>query len=142
MVYEVLHNKDDNEPIKIVEVIRDEVTLPRMDGTKDCALYKIPFRLSRRPSELWIKIFLQKWEMPSCFTSMHRPEIASVYDDKIILDGTTKEEVEKYHKATLELCISETNEEEKKIIDIEQRKRKKAEEEAEKFRNMVAEIKF
>ena len=52
------------------------------------------------------------------------------------------EEVKKYHKATLELCIAETNEEEKKAIEIEQRKRKKAEEAAERFRNMADEIKF
>lgn len=94
----------EKEPVRILGLIKDEVTAPTMDGTPGCALYKIPFRLSRKPSDLWCEIFLHKWEMPSCFTSMHRPEIASVHEDKIILDGTTIEEVEKYHRDTLIAC--------------------------------------
>lgn len=48
---------------------------------------------------------------------MHRPEIASVHEDKIILDGTTIEEVEKYHRDTLILCVKETNEREQELIE-------------------------
>ena len=36
------------EPVSIVGVIVDEVTHPRMDGTRGSALYAVPFRLSRR----------------------------------------------------------------------------------------------
>ena len=35
--------------IKITGVIVDEVTTPRMDGTRGSALYAVPFQLSRRP---------------------------------------------------------------------------------------------
>lgn len=111
----------EKEPVRILGIITDEVTAPTMDGTPGCALYKIPFRLSRKPSDLWCEIFLQKWEMPSCFTSMHRPEIASVHEDKIILDGTTIEEVEKYHRDTLILCVKETNEREQELIEKQKR---------------------
>ncbi len=36
---------------------------------------------------------------------MHRPGIASVVDDEILLNGTTIEEVREYHRETLKLCI-------------------------------------
>ncbi len=112
-----------DEPIHILGIITDEVTVPRMDGTRGCALYKIPFRLSKRPSSLWVNIFLSTWNSPPRFTTMHRPGIASVYGDKIILDGTTIEEVRDYHRETLVLCVNIANEKEQSIIAEDRRKR-------------------
>ena len=112
-----------DEPIHILGIITDEVTVPRMDGTRGCALYKIPFRLSKKPSSLWINIFISTWNSPPRFTTMHRPGIASVYGDKIILDGTTIEEVRDYHRDTLMLCVNTANEKEQAIITEEKRKR-------------------
>lgn len=43
---------------------------------------------------------------------MHRSGIARVTGDKIILDGTTMEEVQQYHKETLQLCVTEANQQE------------------------------
>ena len=40
---------------------------------------------------------------------MHRPGIANVYGDRIVLGGTTIDEVEEYHLATLKLAIDEAN---------------------------------
>ena len=40
---------------------------------------------------------------------MHRPGIAIVVADKVILDGTTIEEVKNYHRETLLLCVTEAN---------------------------------
>ena len=40
---------------------------------------------------------------------MHRPGIASVRGDTIVLDGTTVEEVGRYHRPTLVLAVSEAN---------------------------------
>jgi hypothetical protein len=40
---------------------------------------------------------------------MHRPGIASVHGDRIILDGTTVQEVERYHRETLILAVNEAN---------------------------------
>ncbi len=99
-------------PIKITGVILDEVTQPKLDGTAGSALYRIPFRLSRQPSPEWSKLFVHTWDMPPRATSMHRPRIARVTADKIILDGTTMEEVQKYHKETLQLCVTEANQKE------------------------------
>ena len=40
---------------------------------------------------------------------MHRPGIASISGDKVYLNGTTLEEVRKYHRDTLKLALQETN---------------------------------
>lgn len=113
----------DLDPIHILGIITDEVTVPKMDGTRGSALYKIPFRLSKRPSDLWGKLFVTIWNMPPSFTTMHRPGIALVYGDKIVLDGTTIEEVRDYHRETLILCVDEANKKEKQILAEKQRLR-------------------
>lgn len=115
-------NAKTEEPIHILGIITDEVTVPKMDGTRGSALYKIPFRLSSRPSEIWKQLFLQLWSFPPSFSTMHRPGIASVYGDKIILDGTTIEEVRDTHRATLILCVDEANKREAQIIAEQKRK--------------------
>lgn len=111
----------EDDPIHILGIITDQVTLPRMDGTYGSALYKIPFRLSRYPSEIWRELFVRNWNDPPKFTTMHRPGIASVAGDEIILDGTTIEEVRDYHRETLMLCVEKTNKEEQAILNERKR---------------------
>ena len=48
-----------DEPMRIMGVIVDEVTEPRLDGTKGSALYTVPLRLNRKPSTLWSELFVQ-----------------------------------------------------------------------------------
>ncbi len=115
---------DPAEPLKILGVIVDEVTEPNLDGTPGSALYRVPFKLSKKPSSLWSDLFIQTWNRPPRFTSMHRPGIATVTGNKIILDGTTIEEVERYHRDTLVLCVRVANEEEAKVLE---RRRREAE---------------
>lgn len=43
---------------------------------------------------------------------MHRPTIARVVGDTIVLDGTTMDELERYHARTLRLCVQQVNEQE------------------------------
>ena len=127
----------EGEDIKIIGIISNEVTLPRNDGTRGSALYSIPFRLSSKPTRIWSKLFLRNWDSPPSFTSMHRPGIARVDSDKIILNGTTIEEVKQYHRDTLILCVEKTNEEEKQIRKREEQiKRKKQEERENHYRNI------
>lgn len=135
-----------DEPIKILGVIADEVTEPRLDGTPGSELYKVPFRLSRSPSSLWQVLFLKAWYSPPKFTPMHRSEIARVSGDKIVLDGTTIEEVAEYHRDTLVLCVNEANNEEKKIIAkqllIEEQKQQKSAEHKSRIEDISKQIKF
>lgn len=139
-------NEDKEVPIKILGIITDEVTVPKMDGTRGSALYKVPFRLSKRPSDLWSELFLEAWRCPSSFTTMHRFGIASVVGDKIILNGTTVEEVRDYHRETLTLCVEAAN---KKEVEIRQKKQAQREREEMRTRNhydnvnsVVEEIEF
>ena len=125
------------EDIKIEGIITNEVTLPKNDGTRGSALYSIPFKLSSKPTDTWSELFLRNWASPPSFTLMHRPGIARVESDKIILDGTTIEEVKQYHRDTLILCVEKTNEEEKQIRKREEQlKRKKQAEIENHYRNI------
>jgi len=134
------------EPIRIMGVIVDEVTVPRRDGTVGSALYRIPFQLNRPPGAAWAELFIQHWNRPSRFTSRHRPGIAYVADDRIYLDGTTMEEVERYHRDTLVLAIRETNddiaEREEQERAAAERRRQQQEEHARAVRDAAQRINF
>src|SRR5690606_36626988 len=84
------------------------------------------FELNRTPSYEWRELFVNAWNRPPRFTLMHRPGIASAYGNKVILDGTTIEEVEKYRKDTLKLSVEVAN---KQIVEINLRKQQQAERE-------------
>ncbi|MFS4467710.1 toll/interleukin-1 receptor domain-containing protein [Maribacter sp. 2210JD10-5] len=118
---EVFKPVSEDEPIKIKGIVIDEITQPKNDGTAGSALYKIPFELNRTPSYEWRDLFVNAWNRPPRFSSMHRPGIASAYGNQVILDGTTIEEVEKYHKDTLKLTVEVAN---KQIAEINLRKNK------------------
>lgn len=139
---EVKHyaKRENPEDIYIVGIVEDEVTAPRNDGTPGCALYCVPIRLSKRPSEIWKEYFVQTWRNPPSFTLMHRSRIASIQYDKIILDGTTLEEVQKYHRETLLLCVEIANKMEKEHIKRENEARERAQREEEERKRKVAEM--
>lgn len=101
--------EEKTKEVKIEGIITDEVTIPKNDGTQGSALYSIPFKLNKIPDFKWSEIFVQCWNSPSRFTLMHRPGIARVVSNKIILDGTTIEEVKNYHRDTLILAVNEAN---------------------------------
>ena len=111
-------------PVRILGVIVDEVTEPRLDGTRGSGLYRVPLRLSRCPSPLWAQLLERTWDHPPRFTTMHRPGIVSVQGDRVILDGTTIEEVERYHRDTLVLVLEKVNRE---IAEHEEEQRRSAE---------------
>jgi len=106
------------EPIEIVGVAKEGVGKPRNDGTRGSGLYRIPLRLSRRPSATWARLFRETWDHPPEFTTMHRPGIGSVEGDTILLDGTTMNELERHHLATLRVVLERVN---RDAADIERR---------------------
>ena len=129
-----------DKPLRIMGVIVDEVSEPKLDGTRGSALYTVPFRLNREPSSLWAEIFVHTWNRPPSFSMMHRPGIASVRGAKIILDGTTIEEVKKYHRGTLVLCVEETNRQESEILARRKRENDRRRQRSEEHRNEVEAI--
>jgi hypothetical protein len=69
----------------------------------------VPFQLSHQPPAGWGNLFVKNWDRPPQWTAMHRPGIASLRGDRIVLDGTTVDEVERVHRDTLILALNETN---------------------------------
>ena len=134
------------QPIKIMGIIVDEVSVPRGDGTPRSALYNVPFRLSRRPPPEWAELFVQVWNHPPQFSSMHRPGIASIAGDRVVLDGTTVEEVERYHRDTLMVVLQEVNqryqEHEMKRRQQEERERSRLRKHKENIADIAQRIKF
>lgn len=135
-----------SEPIRILHVILDEVSAPKNDGTRGSALYRVPFQLSRSPTRLWRDFFIEAWDHPSSYTTSHRPGIASVEGDRVILNGTTIEEVEKTHRDTLVLALKEANakldEADARAFAREERERRSREEHEQKLRDTAKRITF
>lgn len=136
----------EDEPMRIVGIILDEVTQPRLDGSPGSGLYRVPFRLSRAASHEWASLFVDAWNRPPRFTSMHRPGIARVVGDKVVLDGTTMDEVRKYHRDTLVLAVEQANKslqrlEDRRRAEEEQAKRKREEHEAQ-VKRLASDINF
>ena len=115
------------EDIKITRVIVEEITEPRNDGTPGCALYSIPFALSITPPSEWVQLFAENWNHPPRWTTMHRPGIASVDGATVTLDGTTIDEVERYHRDTLQLAVAETNRQYRELQSEQERSRAREE---------------
>lgn len=103
------HNADEFQPIRIEGVLADEVGRPRNDGSRGSALYAVPFKLSLVASAEWEQLFVQAWNYPPQFTTMHRPGTAEVHGDRIVLTRTTMEEVRDVHRETLKLAVDQAN---------------------------------
>jgi hypothetical protein len=109
------------EPLGIEGVITSEVGQPTNDGSPGSALYRVPVRLTRAPDALEAGLMVQNWDSPPRFTTMHRPGIARVVEDQVVLDGPTIEEVRDYHASTLALAIEVTNDQAHEIRLRQQR---------------------
>ncbi len=119
------------EPVRIVGIVEEAVGRPRNDGTRGSGLYPVSLRLSRTPSRVWAELFVETWNHPPQFTTRHRPGIASVVGDSIVLAKTTVEELEEVHKETLRHVLARVNEEAARI-EASERERAAAESKAQR----------
>jgi TIR domain len=113
----------DDEPVKIMGVDTAGVGNPGMEQSRGSALYRLPLRLNRIPHPFWTSRFVDTWNHPPAYTTMHRPGIASVQGDRIVLDGTTIEELERYHLTTLKIVVKLLNEQTAEHLHVEQARR-------------------
>ena len=97
------------EPLKLTEVLMDDVGRPRNDGTRGSALYAVPIGLNRTPDSVEAQLLVQHWDSPPQFTTSHRPGILQVLGDRVVLERTTMDEIESCHAETLRLVIEKTN---------------------------------
>ena len=75
---------------------------------------------------------------------MHRPGIASVSGDTVVLDGTTMEELERYHVETIRHVLGKVNED---VAEHEERARAEREDQQgrqhdENVRDVASRLKF
>jgi hypothetical protein len=71
---------------------------------------------------------------------MHRPGIASVQGDTIVLDGTTMDELEEYHAETLRLVVDKVNQDVAKAEERERAERRRQEESDARHRHDVDDV--
>jgi len=118
----------DDSAVRILGVYTDGVSRARSDGSRGSALYSIPLRLNRVPHPSWTASFQEAWNHPPAWTTMHRPGIASVRGSQIVLEGTTIEELERFHLKTLRLVVHQLNLGLARHLEEERRHRVAAEE--------------
>ena len=123
--------------ITLVGIDKVGVTQPRNDGTRGSGLYSVPIKLSAHPSVLWARIFIEAWNHPESFTTMHRPGIATVSGDRVVLNGTTLEEVEKYHLPVLKAAAVKANDGERAHEAADAERKAREAREAEEFRKHI-----
>lgn len=111
--------------VRMTGIDTNSMTSPRNDGTAGSALYRVPITLSTSPDHVWGELLVHHWNSPSQWTSMHRPGIASVAGSRILLDGTTIEEVDRYHLDTLKLAVAAANADRRKMAEREQAQRER-----------------
>jgi len=128
------------EPIRLLGIVVEKVGTPRGDGSPGSALYRVPIKLSRRPSPLWSELFVQSWDHPPKFTTMHRPGIGSVIGDWVVLDGTTVDEVARFHKDTLMAVVDEVNRREADLLQVQKREADRAAEEVARHEREVRQV--
>ena len=98
-----------SEPLDIIGIDVDHVGKPRNDGTPGSGLSSAPIRLNRTPTAREAQLLVHHWDHPSSYTMMHRPGIAEVSGDRLVLTATTVEEVERCHAKTVRLAVDATN---------------------------------
>lgn len=133
-------SKPKDNLIKIKGIVVNEISQPLNDGTAGSVLYKIPFELNETPNYEWGELFINAWNRPPRWTTMHRPGIASVYGNRIVLNGTTIEEVEKYHKDTLKLVVDVANQQLSQLNMQNQQKAERERKQREEHKKTINDI--
>lgn len=136
------HMNDERQggEIHVTGVVKDRVGEPRNDGSRGSGLYSVPLQLSRKPSHDWAGFFERAWNNPPSFTTMHRPGIASVVGDTIVLNGTTIDEVETYHLTTVKLCIGQATHSEAEYQEAERQRAGRADAERKEHQAHVDDV--
>lgn len=129
-----------SDPLEIIGVDVDSVGTPSNDGTRGSALYVVPIRLSRVPTPREAELLVDNFDRPSSWTTMHRPGIARVFGDCLLLDGATMDEVKDYHAKTVRLAVDATNAKEAEFQRRDEAAAEAAEAHHERHREHVADV--
>jgi len=97
----------DSREIRVLGVIVNEVSEPQSAG-RGRTVYDVPLQLSRRVPKEWAQYFLCAWHRGPKISAEHRPVVVNVGADRIVLEGTTIDEVEQFLEL-IKFAISEAN---------------------------------
>jgi hypothetical protein len=129
-----------SDPLDIAGVDTANVGKPRNDGTPGSALYAVPVKLTRPPTSREAQLLLHYWDNPPSFSTMHRPGIARVSGDSLVLDGTTVDEVKEVHAKTMRLVVDATNAHEAQLRTEDETKRAAQEAQSESHQQHVEDV--
>jgi hypothetical protein len=85
-------------------------------------------------------LFLRAWDHPPEFTTLHRPGIAEVHSNRIVLTRTTLEEVRDVHRKTLKLAVDQANTEYAALQAREEAQREHARQQQQTHRDKIREL--
>jgi hypothetical protein len=99
------------DPLTITGVDAQHIGNPRSDGTAGSRLYSVPIKLNRSATTIEAQLLLEHWDRPSAVPTRHRPGILRVTGSRVVLDGTTIDEIRGFHADTLKRVIDLVNRE-------------------------------
>lgn len=130
------------EPISLNKVLTNEVGFPGSNADGSRGVYSIVFKLSAVPSHRWADFFVHFWDRPqvSYASGRHRPGMASVVEDRVVLEETTIDEVEGYHLPVLKAAVRMANDAETRALAEDHRRAELRRQEEAEHRRHVAEV--
>jgi hypothetical protein len=97
------------DPLAITGVDAQHIGNPRNDGTSGSGLYAVPIKLNRSVTAIEAQLLLEHWDRPTVTPAHHRPGILRATGHTVVLDGTTIEEIRRFHADTLKRVIGLVN---------------------------------
>jgi hypothetical protein len=93
-------------PIRIIEWNLEKVLKPCSAGAPESALVNMSFRLSGSAPSEWADYFVDAWMRSSWFEGVSSPQVV---DDKVLLNGTTLDQLTQIYKRLLRIGLEEAN---------------------------------
>jgi hypothetical protein len=97
------------DPLTITGVDAQHIGNPRADGTSGSGLYSVPIKLNRSVTPIEAQLLLEHWDRPTVVPARHCPGILRATGSTVVLDGTTIEEIRRFHADTLKRAIGLVN---------------------------------
>ena len=130
------------EPVRLVRVVTNEVGFPGENADGSRGVYTVVFQLSHEPSARWGDYFVHFWDRPqvSYAHGKHRPGMASVVANRLMLEETTIDEVEGFHLPVLKAALRMANDAEARAVVEDHRRAERRRLQEAEHRRHVAEV--
>lgn len=99
-----------DEGVRIIGLSTDELRGASAEGADGSTPIMLAVRLSKAPSTNWAALFADAWDHLRDAPRGHRPGMARVEGDRIVLTGMTPRELRDVHRASLDAIVNQVNE--------------------------------